>query len=204
MIYSYLKKEYKNGEPIILSEIPGKSRDYIRHEIKKLVDEKKLIRVQNGLFYLPYKTILGTNGKLSIDAYIKKKYLEKNGEVNGYVTGLFATNNYGLTTQNPSCIEICTNEAKTKQRKITIDGMKIIIYKPVVKINKDNKNILQFLDIVLNIDKYSELSGNELKKELRKIIKNRIKNKNMMKDYLKYYPDKIFKNMYYGGVMDEI
>ena len=63
MIYNYLKKEYKNGEPIILSEIPGKSRDYIRHEIKKLVDEKKLIRVQNGLFYIEwtYLPLLSNN-----------------------------------------------------------------------------------------------------------------------------------------------
>ncbi len=39
MVYDYIIENYQNGEPIFLSELPGASRDYIRQEMKRLVDE---------------------------------------------------------------------------------------------------------------------------------------------------------------------
>lgn len=41
MLYDYLLENYEEGEPIFLSELPGNSRDYVRQEMKKLVDERK-------------------------------------------------------------------------------------------------------------------------------------------------------------------
>lgn len=38
----------------------------------------------------------------------------------------------------------------------------MIIYKPIVEINEENKSALQFLNFMSSIDKYSELSGEEL------------------------------------------
>ena len=37
-----------------------------------------------------------------------------------------------------------------------VDGFTIIVYKPVVKITKDNLSALQFLDLMTYIDKHSE------------------------------------------------
>ena len=48
--------------------------------------------------------------------------------------GIQLANLYGFTTQNPAYYEICSNEATTKQRKLEIDGRKLIVYKPVVNI----------------------------------------------------------------------
>ena len=70
MLYDYLIENYEEGEPIFLSEIPGNSRDYVRQEMKKLVDEGKLERLYNGVYYLSYTTILGTKGKISVDKYV--------------------------------------------------------------------------------------------------------------------------------------
>ncbi len=42
MVYDYIIDNYSNGEPIFLSELPGNSKDYLRQEMKKLVDEGKL------------------------------------------------------------------------------------------------------------------------------------------------------------------
>ena len=125
MLYDYLIENYEEGEPIFLSEIPGNSRDYVRQEMKKLVDEGKLERLYNGVYYLSYTTILGTKGKISVDKYVDKKYL--NNKSNGYITGLQLANLYGFTTQNPSCIEVCSNEATTKQRKLNIDGRDLVV-----------------------------------------------------------------------------
>ena len=73
MLYDYLLENYEEGEPIFLSELPGNSRDYVRQEMKKLVDEGKLERLYNGVYYLSYTTILGTKGKISVDKYVDKK-----------------------------------------------------------------------------------------------------------------------------------
>ena len=172
MIYDYIIENYKNGEPIFLNDLPGESKDYLRQEMKKLVDEGRLERLYNGVYYLSYITILGTKGKISIDKYIEKKYLEIDGKTVGYITGLQLANKYGFTTQNPSCYEICSNEATTKQRKQEIDGNTIVVYKPVADVTETNRYALQFLDLMSVIDKYSEVSGKEFAVKLKKYVSN--------------------------------
>ncbi|WP_034444479.1 hypothetical protein [Butyrivibrio sp. AE2032] len=204
MVIDYIIENYTNGEPIFIDELPGNSKDYLRQEMKKLVDEGKLERLYNGVYYLPYLTILGTKGRISVDKYIDKKYLNANGKVSGYVTGLQLANKYGFTTQNPSCYEICSNEATTKQRKQDFDGNTIIVYKPVDTVTERNKSALQFLDLMTNIDRYSEIKGAELLKKLRKYVKTTGLDFSVVKEYLPFYPDKVYRNIYEGGLMGEL
>lgn len=204
MVFDYIIENYTNGEPIFIDELPGNSKDYLRQEMKKLVDEGKLERLYNGVYYLPYLTILGTKGRISVDKYIDKKYLNANGGVSGYVTGLQLANKYGFTTQNPSCYEICSNEATTKQRKQNFDGNTIIVYKPVDIVTERNKTALQFLDLMTNIDKYSEIKGTELLKKLKKYVKTIGLDFSVVKEYLPFYPDKVYRNIYEGGLMGEL
>ena len=201
MVYDYIIENFKNGDPIFLSELPGESKDYLRQEMKKLVDEGKLERLYNGVYYLSYITILGTKGKISIDKYIEKKYLKTDGKVSGYITGLQMANKYAFTTQNPACYEVCSNEASTKQRKQEIDGNTIVVYKPVADINEENKAALQFLDLMLVIDKYSEISGAELVNKLKKYVETVGIDFSIVKKYLPLYPDRVYRNIYEGGLM---
>lgn len=204
MIMDYIIKNFKNGEPIFLSEIPVESKDYLRQEMKRLVDIGRLERLYNGVYYLSYKTILGTKGKVSIDSYIEKKYLKMDDKTIGYVTGLQLANMYGFTSQNPSCYEVCSNEATTKQRKLEVDGYTIVVYKPVVSVMEKNKSVLQFLDLMTVIDKYSEVSGSELNWKLKRYVETVELDFDQVKEYLKYYPDKVYKNIYDGGLMSEL
>ncbi len=204
MIYDYIMDNYTNGEPIFLSELPGDSKDYLRQEMKKLVDEGRLERLYNGVYYLSYVTILGTKGRISIDKYIEKKYLIVDGKAAGYVTGLQLANKYGFTTQNPSCYEICSNEATTKQRKQEIDGNIIVVYKPVTDVTETNRSALQFLDLMSVIDKYSEISGAELVGKLKKYVASVKLDFSVVKKYLPFYPDKVYRNIYDGGLMGEL
>ena len=204
MIYDYIMENYKNGEPIFLNDLPGESKDYLRQEMKKLVDEGRLERLYNGVYYLSYITILGTKGKISIDKYIEKKYLEIDGKTVGYITGLQLANKYGFTTQNPSCYEICSNEATTKQRKQEIDGNTIVVYKPVADVTETNIYALQFLDLMSVIDKYSEVSGKEFAVKLKKYVSNVRLDFSVVKEYLPLYPDKVYRNIYDGGLMSEL
>ena len=204
MLYDYIVNNYDKDEPIFLSELPGNSRDYVRQEMKQLADEGKVERLYNGVYYLSYMTILGTKGRVSVDKLVEKKYISYQGKVSGYITGIQLANIYGFTTQNPSCIEVCSNEATTKQRKLDIDGRKVIVYKPLAEINKENKSALQFLDLMSTIDKYIELSGEELEKKLKEFVRAVNVDFMKVKEYISLFPDRVFRNIYQGGLMSEL
>ena len=204
MLYDYILKNYEKDEPIFLSELPGDSRDYVRQEMKKLVDDGKLERLFNGVYYLSYTTILGTKGKMSIDKYVDKKFIKSNGRVTGYITGIQLANMYGFTTQTPACIEVCSNEATTKQRKLCIDGRNLIVYKPITEITKENQTALQFLDLMTTIDKYSEISGNLLRMKLNEFVNILNVDFSIVKRYIALFPDRVYRNIYQGGLMGEL
>ena len=173
-------------------------------EMKQLVDDGKVVRLYNGVYYLAYTTILGTKGKISVDKYLEKKYIAPGGVVSGYITGIQLANMYGFTTQNPACIEVCSNEATTKQRKVDIDGRKIIVYKPVTEITEENRTTLQFLDLMSSIDKYSELTGDLLKEKLQQLVKSLNVVFEQVKEYISLFPDRVYRNIYQGGLMNEL
>lgn len=204
MLYDYILKNYEKDEPIFLSELPGDSRDYVRQEMKKLVDDGKLERLFNGVYYLSYTTILGTKGKMSIDKYVDKKFIKSNGRMTGYITGIQLANMYGFTTQTPACIEVCSNEATTKQRKLCIDGRNLIVYKPITEITKENQTALQFLDLMTTIDKYSEISGNLLRMKLKEFVNILNVDFSIVKRYIALFPDRVYRNIYQGGLMGEL
>ena len=204
MLYDYILKNYEKDEPIFLSELPGDSRDYVRQEMKKLVDDGKLERLFNGVYYLSYTTILGTKGRMSIDKYVDKKFIKSNGRVTGYITGIQLANMYGFTTQTPACIEVCSNEATTKQRKLCIDGRNLIVYKPITEITKENHAALQFLDLMTTIDKYSEISGNLLSMKLKEFVNILNVDFSIVKRYIALFPDRVYRNIYQGGLMSEL
>lgn len=204
MLYDYIVNHFEKDEPIFLVELPGKSKEAVRQEMKKLADEGKVERLYNGVYYRSYQTILGTKGKVSIDKFIQKKYLEINGEVSGYITGLQLANMYGFTTQNPSCYEVCSNEASTKQRKLDIDGRQLILYKPVANVSQENKGALQFLDFMSTIDKYSEVGGDEFTAKLGAFVKSIGVDFGQVKRYISLFPDRVYRNIYQGGLMSEL
>ena len=172
--------------------------------MKKLTDEGKLIRLYNGVYYKPYKTIFGTDGKMSINKFIEKKYLYEADQNVGFISGISMYNKYGFTTQIPSIIEVVTNTATTKQRKVEIDGYGIIVYKPVINITKENINEIEFLTMMTEIDKYCELSLDELKSKLKQYVEKKNLKFNLIKEYLPLFPDKVYKNIYNGGLMNEL
>ena len=204
MLYDYIITNYDKDEPIFLSELPGNSKDYVRQAMKQLVDDGKVERLYNGVYYLAYTTILGTKGKVSVDKYLEKKYIAPGGAVSGYITGIQLANMYGFTTQNPACIEVCSNEATTKQRKVEIDGRKIIVYKPVTEITEENRTTLQFLDLMSSIDKYSELTGDLLIEKLQQFVKAINVDFEQVKEYISLFPDRVYRNIYQGGLMKEL
>lgn len=206
MLYNYIIENYQKDEPIFLAELEilGKSKESVRQEMKRLADEGKMERLYNGVYYQSYTTILGTKGKISIDKYIEKRFLKRNGNTTGYITGLQLANIYGFTTQNSSCYEVCSNEATTKQRRVDVDGRQIIVYKPVVNVSRENKGSLQFLDLMSTIDKYCEIRGDEFTSKIEAFISNVGVDFNQVKQFIDLFPDRVYRNIYEGGLMSEL
>ena len=144
---------------------------------------------------------LATTG---VDKYIEKRYLETEGKTKGYITGFQLVNQYGFTTQMPSCYEICSNEATTRYRRQEIDGNTLIIYKPVKDVDYRNKSAMQFLDLMSFLDKYSEISGSEQKRKIKKFVNINKVDFQIVKEYLPLYPDKVYRRIYEGGMMGEL
>lgn len=192
---------YEEGEPIFLNEIPGRSAASKRQNAKKMVDDGILNRYYSGVYYIPYKTVMGTEGTVRPRLYVEKKYMRGD---NGYVSGLQLANLYGFTSQNSAYFEVCSNFATTSQRKIEFNNLKCILYKPVATITPKNKSALQFLDLMSSLDCYGEIKGWELKEKTRRFIEfNKVDFEEVVK-YITKYPDKTFRNMFNCGVINEL
>lgn len=63
---------------------------------------------------------------------------------------------------------------------------------------------MQFLDLMSTIDKYRELSGEELKSKLREFVSVIGVDFEQVKRYISLFPDRVYRNIYQGGLMNEL
>lgn len=105
-------------------------------------------------------------------------------------------NQLGITTQVSMVCEVVTNKATNDRREVTLANSRVIVRRPRVLINEENYRLLQFLDLMKDIDYFAEITGEELNKCLCAYMKaNSIKFAGLEK-YLGYYPDKIYRNLF--------
>ena len=203
IVYNYLVNKYEKGTPIFLSDvdIPEMKAVSVRQQINKLVKSGQIKRFDTGIYYLPQESIFLSGSSLSVDEVIRRKYLLDKGESCGYVGGIVFANRIGLTTQVPGKYEIYTNKATTDLRETSMAGISIIIRRPYVKINENNVKALQFLDLLKEVSDISELIGRELRDRLLEYMKRSGIAFSTIEPYLRYYPDRIYKNMYEVGLL---
>lgn len=196
-LYEYLVNNFKLNEPIILSnlKIDGMSYDNLRQQMKKLVDDGKVKRYENGVYYLPKPSKFNLEVGLNPEIVLDYKYLREDGKKCGYISGLLFYNLMGLTSQVPALYQVVTNKATTNYRETNVGKTKLIIKKPRVTVTEDNYKILQFLDLILDVDVFSELDGKELNDRLSKYMRDAIISVADMEPYLDFYPDKLYKNL---------
>ena len=163
MIKSYLMENYGYNEPIFLNElsIEGLSENAVRQSVKRLVANGFLERYDNGIYYIPKQS--GLLGKSYLDPYlvIMRKYIQSKSETYGYITGMSFVNQLGLTTQMPAIIEIVTNREATNGRVVRLGNFAVRIKKSSVVVSDANAELLQFLDAVGQIEKYTEFPMEE-------------------------------------------
>lgn len=119
----------------------------------------------------------------------------------GYLSGYMLVNMVGLTTQVPVIYEVVSNNATIDYRKIMINKIRVIVRRPKVPVTNENVRILQFLDLIKDVDVYSKEEGNDLKRRMLEIMKKLDITFLALEPYLSFYPEKIYKNMYETGVL---
>lgn len=196
-LYQYLKENYEENDPIILAELKIKdmTENNIRQQLKKLTDEGMIKRFDKGIYYLPRKSIFKSGSLPSIEKVLEYKYLRDKNQLCGYVSGQLFFNQIGLSTQVPMQYEIVSNKATTDYRETVLAQSRIIIRSPKVPVTEQNYTILQFLDLMKDVDLYSEISGKELQERLFKYLRTVNLKISDLEPYFTYYPDKLYRNL---------
>ena len=197
VLYQYLAENYKENEPFFLSDIQieGMTDNKIRQQLKKLADNEKVKLFDKGIYYLPKKSIFKSGSKPTLEKVLEHKYLlDKDGRC-GYISGLLFFNQMGLTTQVPMQYEIVSNKAENEYLETSIAKSHIIIRKPKIPVTEKNYMALQFLDMLKDMDIYSELSGVNLQNRLVQYMRDTGLYTYDLEPYLSYYPDTFSKNL---------
>ena len=196
-LYEYLLDNYKENEPIFLADlqVDGMTRTNVRQQIKKLTDTGKVKRFDNGIYFLPKKTIFKSGSQLAPEKVLECKYLRDKDERCGYVSGLMFFNQMGLTTQVPMMYEVVSNKATSDYRETSLAKSRVIVRKPKVPVTEKNYKALQFLDMLKDVDVYSEVTGKQLQDRLYRYMDDANLSISEIEPYFAYYPDKLYKNL---------
>ena len=123
MLYEFLKNNYKEAEPIFFSDIviKGITKSAVNQQLKKLCDEGKLQKYENGIYYLPKKSRLKTSVGVNADTVARYKYVSRGGKVDGFYSGNTFANQLGISTQVPNKVKIVSNNMAAKVREVPIE-----------------------------------------------------------------------------------
>ena len=123
MLYEFLKNNYKEAEPIFFSDIviKGITKSAVNQQLKKLCNEGKLQKYENGIYYLPKKSRLKTSVGVNADTVARYKYVSRGGKVDGFYSGNTFANQLGISTQVPNKVKIVSNNMAAKVREVPIE-----------------------------------------------------------------------------------
>lgn len=205
MLYEYLISNYKEAEPIFFSdiEVSGVTKSAINQQLKKLCDEKKLEKYENGIYYLPKKSRLKSSVGVNADMVARYKYVSRRGRVEGFYSGNTFANQLGISTQVPNKVEIVSNNIAAKVREVPIGKRTFIVRKPVVPVTEENVYVLQLLDLLKNLDAYLDDSYDVAREKVSLFVAAHSITKQDVDLYIRKFPVNIFK-YYYELRLDDV
>lgn len=194
---AYLEKIYNPGEPIFLQDIKirGMSDAGVRQNIKKLTDAGKLIRYEQGIYYIPRTSRLKDTTVLAPDIVARYKYISRLGRIMGYYAGHTLANKMGISAQVPVKEEITSNNMAAIVREVSVGNRMYIVRRPPVEVNECNHVILQLLELLKDIDQYRDEEQNAKECIVDYIKKFQI-TRDTVDQYIGYFPLKVYKAIY--------
>ncbi len=124
---------------------------------------------------------------------IERKYISENGVVNGFYSGITALNILGLSTQMANVTEICTNNETSKLRNVRVGNQSVVLRRSRTKINNDNVDVLQFLELMNQIRK--GFFDDERCKTIRQWVTEHKISRKQISQYAPLFPDNTMRNL---------
>ena len=203
MLYKYLIENYKANEPIFVSDISIPVSDSnLRQMFKSLCDSGKIKRFDTGIYYIPKTSILKNGVPLAADDVAVAKYIVRKGKVDGFYSGYTFANQLGISTQVPYVKEIVSNNTSTKVKEVSVRNKRILLRKARIKITNENYVVLQFLDLMKDLEQYYDISFASVCERLAKYVKGENIKKADIDKYIEYFPDTVYNNIYRTGLYD--
>lgn len=177
--------------------LEGMPRSTVYYQLDRAVEAGELAKGGRGVYYLPAQTVLGRSVMPALRPLVKT-YIADGDDVYGYWGGLMLENQEGLTTQNPTVLEIVTNKATKRLTRLgTLAGYKdVVVRPPRMKVTPENVEVLRFLDLVTDA---SDPDDEEVRERLS--AKARSLDPNQMLSALRRYPAKTSKRLVESGVL---
>lgn len=197
MLSEYIKEKYKPGEPIFLQDIKidGMSDASIRQRIKKLTEIGEVIRYEQGVYYIPKISRLKGTVPLSPDVVVRYKYISRMGRIMGYYAGYTLANKMGISVQVPVKEEITSNNIAAIVREVSVGNRRYVVRRAPVEVNEDNYLVLQLLELLKDIDEYSDDEQDARQKVIDYIRRFQI-TRDAVDQYISYFPLKVYKSIY--------
>jgi hypothetical protein len=170
-IYDFMKEKSQFYQPFLLKNLyrqfPDIKDGTIREMMRRLVGEKKVIKIKNGLYFLPNPERVLQSYAVNVMNIIDSVYLKnQDNEFIGYRSGINFANLLGLTSQTASVEVIYSNNVSTRKREIKIQNNRLMINAPRVKITNQNYKLLQLLDLLTDFEKVSEYELDQVQSKL--------------------------------------
>lgn len=191
-----LKKQFGISEPIFTEEILAAWSDYSRPRVfqllKELCENGAITKYALGVYYFSEPTPWGTQSALSADKVAEKRYLQANGKIFGYYSGLTLMNMVGLTNQVPNTREIVTVNETTRVREVTIGKRRFLVRRAKTDITSENAPVMQMLEIFNVYDIPLERYQAE---NILALVGGRRIDKSLVYECAKYYPKRALQNL---------
>lgn len=197
MLSEYIKKNYELGEPIFLQDIKidGMSDAAIRQKIKKLTDTGEVIRYEQGIYYIPKTSRVKGETTLAPDVVARYKYISRMGRIMGYYAGYTLANKMGISMQVPMKEEIVSNNMAAVVREVSVGNRVYVVRRAPVEVNKSNYIVLQLLELLKDIDEYSD-NEQAAREQIIDYIRRFQIAREVVDQYIIYFPLRIYKSIY--------
>lgn len=179
-------------------ELSVKHQQAVIKALNRLVQKGEIAKLSKGRFYKPEKSVFG---ELLPDQYqIVKDYLEKDGQLIGYLTGYSIYNELGLTTQVSNVIQIGRKDYRPSLKR---DRYTIRFIVQPNTINKENIPYLQLLDCIRFIKRIPDAPINQTVVRLIDLMRDykTADVKRIIRLSLEYAPS---TRALLGGVLDKL
>jgi hypothetical protein len=170
-IYDFMKEKSQFYQPFLLKNLyrqfPDIKDGTVREMMRRLIGEKKVMKIKNGLYVLPNPERVLQSYAFNLMNIIDSVYLKnQDNEFIGYRSGINFANLLGLTSQTASVEVIYSNNVSTRKREIKIQNNRLMINAPRVKITNQNYKLLQLLDLLTDFEKVSEYELDQVQSKL--------------------------------------